>query len=77
MKQVVALSLILLFVWATILVGGWLIWTLIVPIELPNRALTGIIKTGLGTGLVVFWLWMWRKFAYEYFWRTIKRLKPE
>jgi hypothetical protein len=71
----VGLMLILLFVWGSMLLGNWLIWVFIVPLELPNRVLSGVVKVGLGVSLALVWLWMWRTLANTYFWRTIKRLK--
>lgn len=75
MRRIVKLILILLFVWGSMLLGNWLIWAFIVPLDLPNRALSGIVKVGLGGSLTLVWLWMWRMLADTYFWRTIKRLK--
>ena len=75
MRRVVRLILILLFVWGSMLLGTWLIWEFIVPLDLPNRALSGVVKVGLGVSLALVWLWMWRALADTYFWSTIKRLK--
>ncbi|MBS7644165.1 hypothetical protein KEJ26_06300 [Candidatus Bathyarchaeota archaeon] len=64
---------ILLFVWASMLFGIWIIWKFVVPLQLPNPVLGGVTKVSIGTGLAVLWLWTWRKATITYFWRTIKK----
>jgi hypothetical protein len=64
---------ILLFVWASMLFGVWIIWKFVVPLQLPDPVLGGMAKVLLGAGLAALWLWAWRKITIIYFWRKIKR----
>jgi hypothetical protein len=65
---------ILLFVWACMFLGLWVINTFIVPFELHGIAdtiVTGILKASVSTALVLFWLWAWREIVRRIFWRAI------
>jgi len=67
---------ILFFVWACMLLGLWIIDSIIVPLKMPtatNETLTGTFKVALSSMLVLFWLWIWREIVKRTFWRTIKK----
>lgn len=73
-RRIFDFIIILLFVWACMFAGLWVIATIIVPLELPgiaNRGLTNIIQVVISTLLVLIWLQIWRWLASSIFWRAI------
>ncbi|MCS7119664.1 MAG: hypothetical protein NZ952_00415 [Candidatus Bathyarchaeota archaeon] len=75
MRRILDLSIILLFVWACMLFGLWLISSVIVPFEMPfptDTFLTAALKVIFAGLLVILWLWIWREIVRRMFWRTIK-----
>ncbi|MCW4019939.1 MAG: hypothetical protein NWF14_01735 [Candidatus Bathyarchaeota archaeon] len=66
---------ILLFVWICMLLGLWIIDSIIVPLELPetmNYLVTATLKVAISAAMVLFWLWLWRELIRRMFWRTMK-----
>ena len=75
-RRILDFVLILLFVWACMILGLWVIDRIIVPMQLPGIAdglLTSIIRIGVSAGLVVFWLWLWREIVKKTFWHAMKK----
>ena len=73
-RRILDFVVLLLFVWACMLAGLWVIATIIVPLELPdivNSGLTSIIQVVLSALLVLVWLQIWRWLARSIFWRAI------
>jgi len=69
---------LLLFVWACIFLGLWIIGLLIVPLKLGLPGLIGevlasIFKVAASSLLVLIWLWIWKEIAKRMFWRIMKR----
>jgi hypothetical protein len=74
-RRILDFVFILLFVWACMILGFWVIDQEIVPMELPgvtDALLTGILKVSISAGLVLFWLWLWREIVKRMFWRAMK-----
>ena len=66
---------ILLFVWACMILGLWIIDRVIVPMEIPGVTsgfLTATLKVGASAGLVLLWLWLWREIIKKMFWHAMK-----
>jgi len=75
-RRIVDFIFILLFMWACMILGLWLINEVIVPLELPginSRLITAIIKVATSGGLALFWLWLWREIVKRMFWHTLRR----
>ena len=75
-RRILDFTFILLFMWACMIIGLWLINEVIVPLELPginSRVVTAIIKVAISGGLALFWLWMWREIIKRMFWHTLRR----
>ena len=80
MRKNVGLIGILVFVWLSMLLGFIIIFNIIIPLTdgIPihgsiGNLIKGIIKVGTSGTLAVSWLQIWKKIAYNYFWRTIKK----
>jgi len=74
-RRILDFVFILLFIWACMILGFWVIDQVIVPMELPgvtNGLLTGILKFSISAGLVLFWLWLWREIVKRMFWHAMK-----
>lgn len=74
-RRILDFVLVLLSVWACMILGLWTIDRVIVPMELPgvtNRFITATLKISISTGLVLFWLWLWREIIKRMFWHTMK-----
>jgi len=74
-RRIIDFTLILLFMWACMLIGLWLINEVIVPLEIPginNRVLTATLKVAASAGLALLWLWLWREIVKRTFWRTLR-----
>ena len=74
-RRILDFVLVLLFMWACMILGLWLISGVIVPLELPwinNRVVTATIKVAASVGLVLFWLWLWREIVKRMFWHTLR-----
>jgi hypothetical protein len=74
-RRILDFVFILLFVWACMIVGLWVIDHVILPMELPgvtNAFLVGIFRIGFSAGLVLFWLWLWREIVKRMFWHAVK-----
>lgn len=73
-RRVVDVMYLLLFVWASMLLGLKVIATYIVPINIPggvNRYLSNVLQVMISTTLVLIWLLIWRWLAKSIFWRNI------
>jgi hypothetical protein len=74
-RRIMDFVYILVFVWAGMFMGLWIIHSLIVPLELPgiaNPILTGILRGAISAILALVWLWMWREMVRRMFWQAIK-----
>ncbi|RLI03520.1 hypothetical protein DRO38_02595 [Candidatus Bathyarchaeota archaeon] len=74
-RRILDFVLVLLFMWACMILGLWLISGVIVPLELPwinNRVVTATIKVAASVGLALFWLWLWREIVKRMFWHTLR-----
>ncbi|RLI12956.1 hypothetical protein DRO35_01755 [Candidatus Bathyarchaeota archaeon] len=77
-KRILDFVLILLFVWACMILGLWLINEIVVPLEIPwikNHIVIAIIKLVMSSGLALLWLWLWREIIKRMFWHTLKAHK--
>lgn len=77
-RRLLDFVLILIFVWACMLLGLWVIDSIIVPLRLPiggslHGVINAVVRAGLSLGLVIFWLWLWREIIKRTFWRAIKK----
>ncbi len=70
-RRIMDFVLILIFVWACMIVGLWVIDSLVVP--LVDTVLISALKIILSALLVLFWLWMWREIVKMMFWRVLNR----
>jgi hypothetical protein len=75
MMRIVKLMFILLVVWLSMLIGFWIFGRIIIPLQLSNHLITGIVQTAISLCMAVIWLWGWRKLAYRYFWQEISHQK--
>lgn len=73
MSRTIALMLILFIAWLMIIAGSLMIWAIATFLMIGNALTTGIMKVVLGSLIVLTWAFTWRKIAYDYFWRTIKK----
>ena len=74
-RRIFDFTIILLFIWACMILGLWLIDEVIVPLELPginNRIITATLKVAASAGLALFWLWLWREIVKRMFWHTLR-----
>ncbi|HIE18782.1 TPA: hypothetical protein EYP75_03560 [Candidatus Bathyarchaeota archaeon] len=74
-RRILDFVFVLIFMWACMILGLWLISGVIVPLELPwinNRLVTAIIKVSASFGLTLFWLWLWREIVKRMFWHTLR-----
>jgi hypothetical protein len=73
-RRILDFAFILLFVWACMILGLWIIERVIMPMELgaTDVLLTAILKLSISVGLVLFWLWLWREIVKRMFWHTMK-----
>jgi len=73
-RRIIDFVFILVFVWACMLLGLWIIHTLIVPLSLPLGPFAdGLTKAAISVSLVLLWLWIWRKIVKKTFWSALKR----
>ncbi|RLI35095.1 hypothetical protein DRO55_05665 [Candidatus Bathyarchaeota archaeon] len=76
-RRVMDFVLIMLFVWASMLFGLWIIDTLVVPLRIPlpenslGDLLTATAKVLISAVLVLIWLWLWREIVRRTFWRLV------
>jgi len=74
-RRILDFVLVLLFMWACMILGLWLISGVIVPLKLPwinDRVVTATIKVAASVGLALFWLWLWREIVKRMFWHTLR-----
>lgn len=66
--------IILLFVWGGMLLGLWIISSMIVPISIPgvSRYLVNILQVVVSASMVLLWLLVWRWLARSMFWRALR-----
>lgn len=73
-RRIVDFVFILVFLWFCMLLGLWVINTLIVPLSLPlGPLLEGVLKVVISVSLVLLWLWIWRETAKKIFWRALRQ----
>ena len=74
-RRILDFIFILLFVWACMILGLWVIDTIIVPLQLPaamNDIIAAMLKLGISGAMVLLWLWLWREIITRMFWRTTR-----
>jgi len=74
-RRIVDFVFVLLFIWACMFFGLWVIDSLVVPMKIPGLAdgiVTAALKVAISAALVLFWLWLWREIVRRMFWRAIK-----
>jgi len=73
-RRIVDFTLILIFMWACMILGLWIIDRIIVPLEIPyvHPLITATIKVGASSALAMIWLWIWREIVKRMFWHTLK-----
>jgi len=74
-RRILDFIIILLFMWVCMILGLWFINEVIVPLELPginSRVITAMLKVAAGTGLALFWLWLWREIIKRMFWHALR-----
>ncbi|MBS7626731.1 hypothetical protein KEJ51_06825 [Candidatus Bathyarchaeota archaeon] len=82
MSILVGLTLIIIFVWATMLLGLVLIFLSIPYLTSTfaanfGKTVQNIIIVGVSAAMVVFWLWIWKTLAFKYFQWTLRKVdKP-
>ncbi len=72
-RRILDFVYVLLFAWASMIFGVWLIDVFIVPIDLGNAFLTGFAKVTVSALLVLVWLWLWRDLVRTNFWRALRK----
>ena len=75
-RRLLDFTFILIFVWAFMLSGLWVIDKIVVPSELLGsfgNIASGIIRVSISATLVLLWLWTWREIVKRTFWRIIKQ----
>jgi len=78
-RRIMDFVFLFIFVWACMLLGLWIIDTLIVPLPPPlpigpfEAALSNAIKAVISVLLVLLWLWIWREIVKKIFWSALKR----
>lgn len=71
------MAAIFTMVWASLLLGIYVLWWAIVPLTLPLAGLSGRIATNVskvlaGLGMSFLWLFFWKKLAQWYLWRSLR-----
>jgi len=78
-RRIMDFVFLLIFAWACMLLGLWIIDAVIVPLPplLPLGPLGGVLsavaKAVISVLLVLLWLWIWREVVKKIFWSTLKR----
>jgi len=76
-RRVIDFVFILVFVWVCMLLGLWIIDSLIVPLSLPlgssREGLSNVTKAIISVALVLFWLWIWREIVKKIFRSALKQ----
>ena len=73
-RRMMDFVMILIFVWACMLLGLWIIDSLIVPLNFPFPKLTSdIAKAVISVLLVLSWFWLWKKIAEKIFGNALRR----
>ncbi len=74
-RRVLDFSFLLLFVWACMILGLWIIHSYIVPLQFPgvrDDIIIALLKVMISSAMVLFWLWLWREIVKRMFWHTIR-----
>jgi len=74
-RRVLDFVFVLLFIWACMILGLWVIDSFIVPLQLPgvtDDIMTAILKVAISAVMVLVWLWLWREMVKRMFWRAVK-----
>ncbi len=73
-RRVLDFVIILLFVWGGMLLGLWIISSMIVPISIQgvSRYLVNILQVVVSASMVLLWLLVWRWLARSMFWRALR-----
>ncbi|MGQ9639404.1 MAG: hypothetical protein ACUVUB_02965 [Candidatus Bathyarchaeia archaeon] len=78
MRTTIGLILIIIFIWATMLLGLVLIFVSLPYITSTLTVKIGkigqnIIILGISAVMVTVWLWIWKRLAFKYFQWSLKR----
>jgi len=74
-RRILDFVFLLVFVWACMIFGLWVIDSVIVPLQLPgvtNDTIIAIVKVGVSATMVLIWLWLWREIVKRMFWHTLR-----
>ena len=73
-RRILDFVIILLFVWGGMLLGLWIISSMIVPISIQgvSRYLVNILQVVVSASMVLLWLLVWRWLARSMFWRALR-----
>jgi len=72
-RRIMDFIFLLVFVWVCMLLGLWVIDTLIVPWGLPFGSFwEALSRVVISVSLVLLWLWLWREIVKRTFWGTLK-----
>lgn len=77
-RRLLDFTFVLIFVWAFMLLGLWIIDKIIVPSEFLgsfNNIASGIIRVAISAILALTWLWTWREIVKKTFWSAVKQQK--
>jgi hypothetical protein len=75
-RRILDFVFVLLFVWACMILGLWIIDSYIVPPPgVTDDTLTATLKVAISGGMVLLWLWLWREIIKRMFWQTLRRNK--
>jgi len=75
-RRILDFVFILLFIWACMILGLWIIDSFIVPPPgVIDSPLTATLKVAISAAMVLFWLWLWREIVKRMFWQTLRRNK--
>lgn len=76
-RRIIDFTSILIFLWASMILGLWIIDSIIVPLSLPSgpvgSLLTNIAKPAISFAMVFLWLWIWKKIVEKRFWSALER----
>jgi hypothetical protein len=74
-RRILDFVFLLLFVWACMILGLWIISSFIVPLELPGMKsgiVIAVFRLAISAAMTLFWLWLWREIIKRMFWRSMK-----
>lgn len=77
MNRALELMGIFFIAWLMIIAGSLMMWAIANFLVIHNTIIAGILKVTLSFTIIVIWAATWRRIAYGYFWRTIRKKKAD